>query len=263
MTVKTEWYNCPYELIYSAVRLTGVPNFMSAKIPVPSGLKISHWKELLIGYHDYEMLSYLEYGWPVDYAVNRIPTATLRNHKEQIDNSPHIEKYISTELKHNAIIGPFMNTPFEPWCQFSPIMTRPKKNSVERRIIVDLSFPKGHSVNSGIRRGCYLGKELTYTLPSINNIIKKLHFKEPTQYLWTIDLARAYRQLRTDPLSVPLLGITFDTNKYFDIAPPFGCRTSSMACARTTNAVVHLMTNLGFYVICYLDDFIGVENSYY
>ena len=52
MTVKTEWYNCPYELIYSAVRSTGVPNFMSAKIPVPSGLKISHWKELLIGYHD-------------------------------------------------------------------------------------------------------------------------------------------------------------------------------------------------------------------
>ena len=76
--------------------------------------------------------------------------------------------------------------------------------------------------------------------------------------MWCADLARAYRQLRTCPLSAPLLGIAIDGQHYTDIAPPFGCRTSSMACARTTNAVVYLLRKKGHHVHCYLDDFVGV-----
>ena len=262
VTVTEEWSNASYEQIYSKVRATGLPNYLKAKIPLPSGLVISEWESLLINYHDNELVAFLNYGWPVDYTYNRIPTPTLHNHKEKQDYALHIKKYITTELHHNALLGPFYNFPFKPWCQFSPIMTRKKKHSCERRIIVDLSHPKGKSVNAGIKKGYYLGKELTYTLPGINNIITKLKYNTTNKYLWTIDLERAYRQLRTDPLSVPLLGISFNDKMYLDIAPPFGCRTSSMACARTTNAVVYLLNNMGHDVICYLDDFIGVEDTY-
>ena len=80
----------------------------------------------------------------------------------------------------------------------------------------------------------------------------------PSCYLWSDDLARAYRQLQTCPLSAPLLGITLHWKHYTDIAPPFGCRTSSMACARTTNTVVYLLRKKGHYVHCYLDDFVDV-----
>ena len=45
---------------------------------------------------------------------------------------------------------------------------------------------------------------------------------------------------------------------YVDLAPSFRCRTSSLACARTTNAVVHLMRRKGHKVMCYLDDFLGI-----
>ena len=69
---------------------------------------------------------------------------------------------------------------------------------------------------------------------------------------------QTYRQLRTCPLSTPLLGITLNGLYYTDIAPPFGCRTSSMACARTTNAVVYLLRKKGHFLHCYLDDFVGV-----
>ena len=261
-TVKSEWTDFNYEVVYSKVRKTGVPNYLDAKIPLPSGLNIPTWYNLLTDYHDNQLVNFLNYGWPVDYTYNRTPTPTFNNHKEPEDFSTHINKYITTELKHKALLGPFKNKPFEPWCQFSPIMTRKKKHSCDRRIIVDLSYPRGQSVNSGIKKGYYLGKQLSYTLPGINNIITKLTCTKTNKYLWTIDLERAYRQLRTDPLSVPLLGITFNKQMYLDIAPPFGCRTSSMACARTTDAVVYLLNNMGFDVICYLDDFIGVEDTY-
>ena len=260
--VQNEWANTDYALIYSKVRETGVPNYLAAKIPLKSGLKIQNWKLLLSNYHDNDILEFLEFGWPVDYSANRLPVPTYKNHIEREDYSYHINKYIQTELKHKALLGPFKESPFKPWCQYSPVMTREKKHSQDRRIIVDLSYPKGNSVNSGIRKKYYLGKQLTYTLPGINDIINKLTDTKNKTYLWCIDLARAYRQLRTDPLSVPLLGIIVNNNKYFDIAPPFGCRSSSMACARTTNAVVHLLNDSGYFVLCYLDDFIGVESSY-
>ena len=77
-------------------------------------------------------------------------------------------------------------------------------------------------------------------------------------YLWVANLARAYRQLRTCPLSVPLLGITIDGNSYFNVAPPFRCRTSSMACARTTSAVVYILRKKWHFALCYLDNFVGL-----
>ena len=140
-------------------------------------------------------------------------------------------------------------------------MTRPKKNSDSRRVIVDLSWPKPGSVNAGIRRGFYQGRPQSYKLPNIMDAADEVARLGPGCYLWCADLARAYRQLRACPLSTPLLGIKFNDRYYTDIAPPFGCRTSSLACARTTNAVVYLMRKKGHFLHCYLDDFVGVAKS--
>ena len=140
-------------------------------------------------------------------------------------------------------------------------MTRQKKTSLNRRIIVNLSYPTGNSVNSGIKRGFYQGKSFTFNLPGINDVITHLSKNNKDSYMWTIDLQRAYRQLRTDPLSIPLLGISFNNKKYVDLAPPFGCRTSAMACARATNAVVYIINKKGYFCLCYLDDFLGIEST--
>ena len=44
---------------------------------------------------------------------------------------------------------------------------------------------------------------------------------------------------------------------YIDVAPPFGCGTSSMACAHTAKAIVYIMRKRSHHTICYLDDFVG------
>ena len=117
------------------------------------------------------------------------------------------------------------------------------------------------SVNAGIRKGQYQGQPSSYTLPRITDLADEVTRIGPGAYLWSVDLVRAYRQLRTCPLSTPLLGISLDGKIYIDTAPPFGCRTSSLACACTTNAVVYLMRKRGHHCMCYLDDFVGAAVS--
>ena len=247
-----------YRDIYNEVRRTALPNYMQAKIPIPSRLNIPEWRRQLTGYHDKQLVDFLEFGWPADYTADKPPTTTIINHREDPAHMASIQDYVRTETNHGALLGPFDKPPFAPWSQSSPMMTRPKKNSSNRRVIVDLSWPRAESVNTGIKRGFYQGEPRAYTLPNIMSAADEVARLGTGCYLWCADLARAYRQLRTCPLSTPLLGITLDGRFYTDIAPPFGCRTSSMACARTTNAVVYLMRKKKHHVHCYLDDFVGV-----
>lgn len=69
-------------------------------------------------------------------------------------------------------------------------MSRPKKGTDDRRIIVDLSFPQGEAVNTAIDITSYLGKDITYSLPTITDLITKLQIEGPGTYIWKADLAR-------------------------------------------------------------------------
>lgn len=46
---------------------------------------------------------------------------------------------------------------------------------------------------------------------------------------------------------------------YFDTRCPFGLRTSAKICQRTTKAVVHCFTELGFFADVYLNDFYSAD----
>ena len=216
---------------------------------------------MLEDFPDTTLVDLLEFGWPIDYTSLKVPTPTFRNHSRSADDDLHINKFITKELAFNAFLDPFCSPPFEPWSQVSPMMTRPKKNSSEKRIIVDLSFPPGKSVNAGITKGYYLGSKFNFTLPSVSTLTDRLTQLGTGAWFWGADLAQAYRQLRVCPLSIPLLGVLLNNKYYLDLAPPFGCRTSALACARTTRAVVWLLRKEGYFALCYLDDFVGVEYS--
>ena len=77
--------------------------------------------------------------------------------------------------------------------------------------------------------------------------------------MWAADVAQAYRQLWTNPLSMPLFGITFEGRCYSDVALSFGCRTSGIACIRVTAAIAGFMSEEGFTCFVYVDDFVGCE----
>ena len=69
------------------------------------------------------------------------------------------------------------------------MLTRPKKQSVKRRVVVNLSFPAGRSVNDGITRGWYQGVPFRYILPTISDLLRLVIEAGKGAYIWSADLA--------------------------------------------------------------------------
>ena len=87
------------------------------------------------------------------------------------DFARDIEGYIEKELQKGTLVGPFDENPFGEAARFSPMNTRAKRDSQERRIILDLSHPKGKSVNSGINKDVYRGEPVSLRLPGVDALV--------------------------------------------------------------------------------------------
>ena len=183
----------------------------------------------------------------------RLPNpATLAN-----QHPADIDAYLNKELRHSAIIGPADHLPFQ-WPRTNPMMTRPKKDSSSRRVIVDLSMPQDASVNSGIPRNSLDGAPFKLRLPNPATLAAKILGYGQGCLLYKVDLSRAYRQLRTDPLDCPFLMLQWDDQHYLDISIPFGLRHGASACQRTTEAVSAIAKEeVGADTAPYIDDTIG------
>ena len=73
----------------------------------------------------------------------------------------HVDRFVDTEVKKGAMLGPIPCPPFLEWTQTSPLMTVPKKDSDNRRVIIDLSFPIGRSVKSGVAKKFFQRNDFT------------------------------------------------------------------------------------------------------
>ena len=247
--------------LYYDVRRTGVPNYLGVRRQVPSQLECDEWDARLIDYHDRSLTEFLRYGWPVTYTAAGPPTPTYTNHASALRNTPTIDKFVAKELSKHALLGPFDTSPFAPWTQLSPLMTRDKPDGSGKRVIIDLSFPHGSSVNDGILKNFHQGEDFSYTLPSALDLANQMLDAGRGCFMWKADLERAYRQLRVDPLDYPLLAIKHKGGIYIDICPSFGCRSSSAAQQRVSNAVVFMMDKGGHKLLAYVDDFCGLATS--
>lgn len=250
--------------IYTAVRKSNMPNYKQARIPLSHELNMTKWRELLRNYtRDPQLCDFLEFGWPANYCAERPPLSATENHGSAAAHPEDVADYIKTELRHGALLGPFPadRPPFIPWFQVNALMTRPKKGSDKRRIIVDLSWPTDVSVNSGIPRDVYQGEPYKLKLPTADKIADKICKLGQGCYMYSRDIARCYRQLRSDPLDWPLLGMAHENSCYIDTAIPFGLRWGAMAAQRANQGICYIMQEEQFNTDCYIDDYIGVEQD--
>ena len=77
------------------------------------------------------------------------------NHTSANENVEDISQFLEEEIKYQAILGPFDKKPID--MHVSPLLVRNKQNSTSKRTIMDLSWPKGASVNNGVAKDTYLG----------------------------------------------------------------------------------------------------------
>ena len=231
-----------------------------ARRRVPSGLCIEAWRHYLHDYEDPNLVDCLAFGWPIDFQRSAPLQPTDFNHPSARQFSEHVDFYIQTELGWGALAGPFTEPPVS-YFHSSPLMTRPKKDSEKRRVIVDLSWPEGASINDGIQSDWYLDRPASISLPTVDYMEQRLFSLGRGAYIYKTDLARGYRQLRVDPTDWPLLRFRHGGMYYMDLCPPFGLRTSALFMQRTSEAICHIHAKAGYRSRPYLDDFGGAEST--
>ena len=234
------------------------PKAFTLRIPVPSALNIPKWRSQLLNYSDLELCDFLEFGWPVGYAAADLPVTSHHNHGSALFSPQTIDSLLDTECHLGGTCGPLITNPLCINLVTSPLQIAHSRSG-KPRVVVDLSFPPGPSVNSGIPSDTYLGKPFVLWLPGVDTLVDIIHSKGAGCHLFKKDLSRAYHQLHIDPRDAHLLGFRHNNHLYIDLVPPFGLCSSAMMCHRTTNTVSYLYKTLGFSCTNYIDDFGGAE----
>ena len=148
---------------HNLLKNQNMANFEGLQIPVHSSLNVTLFDHLLKDYWDTQLPAFLNYGFPLCIHKNYVLKADKINHKSATDHPEDILAYLKEELEDKTILGPFKDPPIG--IHISPFMTREKPGAKNRRVIVDLSWPSGTSVNAGVDSDTYAGAEFILTFP--------------------------------------------------------------------------------------------------
>ena len=166
-----------------------------------------------------------------------------------------VSEYIERELA----LGRMVQVPSRAEIQISPIGLIPKKNRPDKwRLIVDLSSPKGFSVNEGIAEEW---SSLSYaTIDHLVAIIMKIGHND--SFMVKADIKEAYRMVPIHPHDRWLLGVRWDGKVYTDTVLPFGLRSAPKIFSAVADAAQWILVHKGVeHILHYLDDYIMVSNS--
>ena len=243
--------------LHKMLREDGRHNYEGLQIPVPSNLNYRVWAGYLREYWDWQLPLLIKFGFPLDFNRDSVVTSHDINQKSATEYPDHVSVYLEEELRHQAILGPFNHPPIAK-LHISPFMTRDKPNSENRRVIIDLSWPQGNSVNAGVPSDKYLGTEFVLTYPSVDNITQEVLRLGRGCKIFKVDIRRAFRHVPIDPGDVDLLGLHW--KEYFiDRSLPFGFKHGSSIFQRISDAVRCIMRQEGHGIWNYIDDFLCVS----
>ena len=235
---------------------TGCPNYKLARIPLNSGLNIPAWEELLMDYPDKHLIEYLKFGIPLSITNSQaIHNQSIVNHHSAIQFPEAVKEYIQQEKAHGTLLGPAKDIQC-PHIHCSPLLTRPKDIS-KRKIILNLSYPKGQSVNDIVDKNKFDNRKFTLKFLSIDDVVRDANaIDDPL--IFKIDVARAFRNLRVDPVDSLKLGIRWNDALYVDGGITFGWTHGSAAFLMANDAIVYIMSKAGCQVHAYIDDFLVI-----
>ena len=209
--------------------------------------------ELLSGY-DPELVDFLVSGFFVGFRLGfqgPPPSGPERNNLSADSNSEAVSTAILKELKRGHTAGPFESHPL-PSFFCSPLGAASKKDGT-KRIILDLSFPPGSSVNDGIP------VDLTHVqYTSLDEALDMIRLVGPGCFMGKIDIQHAFRLCPVHPDDWPLLGYRWQGRYFFDLCLPFGSRSSPCIFNMFADALQWVLVRkcLISAISHYLDDFI-------
>ncbi len=168
-----------------------------------------------------------------------------------LTNPGPVEEYLAKELRNGRIteLCPSESAGVVV-SRFGVIQKRGQTN--KWRLILDLSYPSGSSVNDGISREL---SSLHYV--SIDTAVRRILELGRGALLAKVDIAHAYRNVPVHPDDRQLLGMQWNGRLFVDKALPFGLRSAPKAFTAIADALEWVLRERGVtWCIHYIDDFL-------
>ena len=224
---------------------------------VRTPLEVSVWEQELEPHCDRTFANYLvsglKSGFRIGFDYSAFNCVSARaNMQSALKNAPVVEEKLAVELEKGRIVGPLSLDQF-PQVHVSRFGVIPKNHQPGKwRLIVDLSHPKGSSVNDGISPALC---SLHYS--SVDEAVRRaLALGEHTQ-LAKFDLESAYRVVPVHPTDRLLLGMRWKEELYVDTALPFGLRSAPKIFNAVADGLQWILGRNGVdNCLHYLDDFL-------
>ena len=226
------------------------------KIVSPIKERLPCWQRALTNHPDREFVRYIvegiETGFRVGFDHSRALTSVKSNMGSAKINPEIVDSYISGEIAAGRMFGPFAQQEI-PGLHINRMGLIPKGHTPGKwRLITDLSYPEGASVNDGIQpQWC----SLHYT--TVESVATAAQQLGKGALLAKLDIKSAYRIVPVHPHDRQLMGVEWKDAHYVDGALPFGLRSAPKIFTAIADALQWIMRQNGVSMVeHYLDDFI-------
>ena len=191
----------------------------------PSPLRLASWSEVLASHLDREYAAYIgagiRYGFRVGFSRGVVHLRSCaRNHPSATESREVVTEHIRTECRAGRMVGPLSPAGLRG-VHMSPAGRIPKSEPNQWRLIVDLSYPRSHSINDGI-----LSELASVSYASVDDAVQLILQLGKGSELVKLDLKQAYCQVSIHPHDHHLFGISWEGNVFVDRALPFGLRSA-------------------------------------
>ena len=135
----------------------------------------------------------------------------------------HVDVYLNDEIKHGAMWKPFKEPPINdlhvgPFVWINPVLINP--------VIINLHWPKGQSVNSGVDSDKYLNVDFVLTYPSIDKLNDEVLKFGKVCEIFKVDISTAFHHAPIEPGDLDILSLTWN-NYYINFLLLFLCKHRS------------------------------------
>ena len=174
-----------------------------------------------------------------------------RNMQSALQNTDVIEEYLLSEVAKGNIRGPFMSGSIQP-LHINRFGVIPKRHQPGKwRLITDLSYPEGRSVNDAIDKSIC---SLSYI--SVRDVANTAVALGRGALIAKTDIKAAYRLVPVQPQDRIWLGMRWKDQIYIDCMLPFGLRSAPKIFNAIADALEWIVAREGVeHLFHYLDDF--------
>ena len=181
----------------------------------PSPLILDCLPRYLSQHLDQSFASYifcgLRDGFHIGFVYGSSPLSpTLPNHPSTEEHPVSVTNHIQEELQLGRLVGQIPPS-LCVHVHTSPLGLVPKPHSNKWQLIVDLSSPRGQSVNDGIS-----SSPCSLSYASVDDAVNIITMPGRGTSLIKIDLSNAYRMVPVHPVDQPLLGIRWQGETFID-----------------------------------------------